>query len=364
MSEYYCPNCGADLEDQSGFDPDDGYWTCKECGKLLIDPDDDDDDSQYSGVRWFCDECGACLNKQSGFEDWYSSWTCTKCGHVNSISEDEIYESEEDYERHKNEDKSTGSFLGDLAVAAVDGVFEGINSFLSGESDDDYDDDDDDDDDGDDIESYYDSIEYKKRLAEQKRIEEEEARRLEEIAQKRKERRKRFWRTVFRRKQTPGISSDQCIGRSYRDLEEALKGREYTNITSINLEDLPYSEIDKDGIVAEIYINNQSVFAADTRFTYNSRIEIEYHGLQRTTPPMTSKKAKRNQVDEVVQAFKDAGFVKVRRQSIPDLKLGWFKKENSVEEIIINGTTNYNAKERFRLDSSIIVSYHSFPRYK
>ena len=31
MSNYYCPNCQADLEEQDGFDPEDGYWTCAEC---------------------------------------------------------------------------------------------------------------------------------------------------------------------------------------------------------------------------------------------------------------------------------------------------------------------------------------------
>ena len=101
MSEYYCPNCGADLGDQSGFDPDEGYWTCEECGQMLSDPDEDDSDAQFENVCWFCDECGAFLNKQSGFSDSYSSWTCTKCGFTNSISGDDIYESEEDYRSHK-----------------------------------------------------------------------------------------------------------------------------------------------------------------------------------------------------------------------------------------------------------------------
>ena len=40
MSDYYCTNCGADLGDQYGFDPEKGYWTCTECGTLMTDPDD------------------------------------------------------------------------------------------------------------------------------------------------------------------------------------------------------------------------------------------------------------------------------------------------------------------------------------
>lgn len=101
MSDYYCPICGADLGSQSGFDPDGDYWTCTECGRLLIDPEEEDSSAQFSDVKWFCDGCGALLNKQEGFSDWCDTWTCTECGHVNNISEDEMYESEEEYERQK-----------------------------------------------------------------------------------------------------------------------------------------------------------------------------------------------------------------------------------------------------------------------
>lgn len=83
MSNYFCPNCGADLGDQAGFDPNAGYWKCTKCGAVLTDPEDPDMDTP-SGAVWFCDSCGACLNKQPGFDEKYNSWTCTECGHVNS----------------------------------------------------------------------------------------------------------------------------------------------------------------------------------------------------------------------------------------------------------------------------------------
>ena len=102
MLENYCTNCGANLNNQEGFDPDDGYWTCTECGTMLIDPDLEGSDSN---VAWFCDNCGAFLNKQSGFRDWYSSWTCTECGYYNSLSEDNIYESVESYQSSLSENE-------------------------------------------------------------------------------------------------------------------------------------------------------------------------------------------------------------------------------------------------------------------
>ncbi len=101
MSEYFCPNCGSELGEQDGFDPNNGIWTCTNCGKTLYGDDIAENMEQFDGVVWYCDSCGAVLSKQSGFYDSCGTWYCTECGHANQISEDEIYESEEDYQKSK-----------------------------------------------------------------------------------------------------------------------------------------------------------------------------------------------------------------------------------------------------------------------
>ncbi|WP_303836714.1 hypothetical protein [Ruminococcus flavefaciens] len=93
MGEYYCPNCNADLDDQFGFDPSKGTWTCTECGQFLMDDDIADGDS-FEGVAWFCDNCDALLNRQSGFSDSDGTWTCTECGYRNGITDEDILEDE------------------------------------------------------------------------------------------------------------------------------------------------------------------------------------------------------------------------------------------------------------------------------
>jgi len=62
MDEYFCTKCGAILNDQSGFDPDDSYWTCTSCGQMLYGDEINDEDT-YPGVIWVCDSCGALLTK-------------------------------------------------------------------------------------------------------------------------------------------------------------------------------------------------------------------------------------------------------------------------------------------------------------
>lgn len=59
--------------------------------------------ARFEGVRWYCDNCEAFLNKQSGFTDWNDSWTCTKCGHENRINKNEIYASKAEYRRSKKQ---------------------------------------------------------------------------------------------------------------------------------------------------------------------------------------------------------------------------------------------------------------------
>lgn len=138
MSDYYCPNCGADLGDQAGFDPDEGFWKCMQCGEELYGDDSVDDCSnQFPGVVWRCDGCGAVLNKQSGFDDWMSTFTCEKCGILNFINKSEIEgnSSNTDNDEDRSALGTIASFL-DSAASLADTIIE-IKERRSGEDDDD-----------------------------------------------------------------------------------------------------------------------------------------------------------------------------------------------------------------------------------
>lgn len=87
--EYFCTNCGAILNDQSGFDPEEGRWVCTECHTHLYDGKYEGD--FYKDIVWYCDKCGAFLNKQEGFTEMGTTWKCTECGYDNSITEEDIY---------------------------------------------------------------------------------------------------------------------------------------------------------------------------------------------------------------------------------------------------------------------------------
>lgn len=79
-----CPFCDSELSAQIGFDDELPYWICRECDAILVNPD--------SGFEyaWFCEECSDFLNEQKGFNEDCGNWECTKCGHVNEIDLSEV----------------------------------------------------------------------------------------------------------------------------------------------------------------------------------------------------------------------------------------------------------------------------------
>ena len=76
--QWYCDDCDASLDEQDGFYPDCGTWTCTECGCLnyidednILDDDDDDDDGERLSV-WDAADIWASYGKD---EDYMFGYT-------------------------------------------------------------------------------------------------------------------------------------------------------------------------------------------------------------------------------------------------------------------------------------------------
>ena len=90
----YCPHCDANLTLQKGYANDLPYWKCKGCGTILLNPNVPSD----SDIAWFCDNCDALLNIQSGFDETAESFQCKVCGHINGLSAEDIFLTDDEYE--------------------------------------------------------------------------------------------------------------------------------------------------------------------------------------------------------------------------------------------------------------------------
>lgn len=321
--EYYCPRCNAILNDQYGFDPDEGVWTCTECGYTLYG-DGIYEGERFPGVMWRCDSCDALLNKQSGFSDSYSTWTCTECGHVNGISEDDVYETEDDYRNSKEDDSSSEEYdysnywhenrlSGEDDSSPEDRYCPHCYALLNIQDDFDPDDEDwiceecgkriSDDDDDDDISDYSHSSDYTY------------------------ERRNEAYRTAGSSQgtRTPAASSRPTLSR------EVVMFIIYSVIAVI--------------LIVLFVLVAIEIFFTDT--------------------PESARRCLDQNYLIVEKQFRDAGFDNITVIPIEDLSDSWFTDRTSeidtVQSISIDGNTAFKKDERYRTNAAVTIYYHVYP---
>lgn len=63
---------------------------------------------------------------------------------------------------------------------------------------------------------------------------------------------------------------------------------------------------------------------------------------------------------EVMEEFEENGFTNVQSEKIEDLVFGWLTDDGEVEEVLIDGSSDYSKEEWIPDDTEIIVRYHTF----
>ena len=157
-----------------------------------------------------------------------------------------------------------------------------------------------------------------------------------------------------------GISSLEVIGQDYEGVEEQLEDAGFSYVVSYQMYDLDYSERNKEGTIGKIEVDGDETFSSSARYDKDVDIVIEYHSLKNEYPPMTSKEAKKQNYNDVVTQFKNAGFGNIKLVQEKDLITGWVTKDGSVESVSINGDVKYKTTSSFRVDAEITITYHTF----
>jgi len=338
MDEYFCPNCGAILNDQLGFDPDAGTWTCTECGTHLMDDDVYEGDS-FEGVAWYCDNCGALLNRQAGFSDTCGTWTCTECYHSNPINDDDEYS---EGENGASFGESLGSIVGDFTNAM-----------------------------------------YAKMQAE-----EAETRHEREVERRKDKQRRRAWRKAHKKglrifylvlilivvisigyyegKQLTqvGISSNEMIGDDYTTVMNALKQKGFKYVSVEPIGDLVTGEEDELNKIEGVKIGFIEDFSENIKIPANIPVKITYHTYLTIGTPYSSKEAKKQSYEEVQEAFKTKGFTNIKLEVEYDIVTGWMTKEGDIEKITIDENDKFDSNEEFRPDSEVVITYHDWKKNK
>lgn len=329
MDEYYCPNCNAILNDQIGFDPSKGSWTCRACGKFLYDWDDDGE--CYPGVGWYCDECGALLNSQTGFYDGCDTWTCTECYHENIISEDEIYESEEDYKAQKIADSVVGTIfsIADM-ISSVANAAKSLPDDEETENDD--------------------------LCQDNSIVAAQDFEQLSDAAL----RRIRFKARLFKKKNIDiDYSSNELIGRPVEEVKMKLRNNAFIKIAFIPIKDIYVGSDKKVDEVESVIIAGRKAFAKGEKFPYDSEIQVNYHEKRVIEIPFALRSLRKMNYLEVEDTFRQLGFTNVRENPIRDLVTGWITKDGTIEKITVAGQEKVKAGTVFEYDVEIVVDYHT-----
>lgn len=339
MDEYFCPKCGAILNDQSGFDPSGGTWICTECGTQLMD-DDVYDGDMYKGIAWYCDKCGALMNRQSGFSDIYDFWTCSECGHCNRITEEEIEreksnnaddEMEDSDEEDEDDNECQRSNYNSTRAVQYTNSVELKQHYHSVEK--------------------YSSSHHLKGLFKVALFLIIAAISLFG-----------FWE--YQKLIPIAYSYDELIGENYETVLAALESVGFTNVCTEPTANLDISNIEDENLVYRIEVFGIAKFSADTKFPYDIDIVIKYRSLKLITSPLSNEEAEKMNYLDAVSAFEEAGFVNVHTEVKYDLIVGLFEKDGEIDLVTIDGEKNFDTEIEFRPDAEIEIIYHSFRRNK
>lgn len=417
MDEYYCPKCGATLNDQSGFDPSKGTWTCTECGEHLMDDDVYNGDT-YEGVAWYCDKCGTLLNRQDGFTDSGSSWKCTECGHVNGTTEDDIIDdaftcpncgatlnTQWGFDKYadNHECSSCGAKLHHSYSDDEYSVVEDANEFRCPNCDaklneqycfDDYEDDwtctecgthlhhdyssdpyvvcnDDVTEDVSDDESEEEiddtSAHHYTPSSQPKPVCEKTIEKLPRVtlASKKSLRQKRTKAFLFKfKKLRIGYDCMDLLGENINAVYAALYNRAFSNIKKISVKDIYVDSPYHEGEVEEIVVNGKVYFSKDDMIPYDAEIIITYHEKREITIPFNSRFLKKQNRNVVAEQFNGLGFTEIREVPLKDLTTGWITKNDSVMNVIIDGNDSFRKNTVYKYDAKIEIQYHSFKKNK
>ena len=329
MEEYFCPKCGAILNDQYGFSSALGAWKCTQCGQQLMDDDVYEGDA-FEGVAWYCDNCNALLNTQHGFSDSYGSCTCTECGHCNGTTEDDII-SDGTHSASENFGEAMGSIFAAVAMAQ----------------------------------------------------QMEETAKRKERAEERHAFYRRHWKGILIttvsivlviavvlavwqvRKMIPmSCDSGSLLGIHYEHAIMLLNEAGFTNVRAECTEDLTFENIDKENQVYQVYIFGKNSFDATDKYPYDTRITVKYHGVKLLPTPRSSKDMKGANYTDIVAELESAGFADIQLVVKYDIITGWLTNDGEVESVTINGGKRFTEEDSFRPDAEIIITYHTLKKNK
>ena len=159
-----------------------------------------------------------------------------------------------------------------------------------------------------------------------------------------------------------GYEEDDLVGLEYNKVVEMLENSGFTYVTTEEISDLSLDAESSANLVTDIRLDEKPTFDEDTKYAYDKHIVVIYHSLELLNAPVTSKEAKGTNYTDVMDKFKDAGFVNMKTKVIYDIITGWVTDDGQVKSITINGDEDFDTYDEYRPDAEVVITYHTYKK--
>lgn len=206
-------------------------------------------------------------------------------------------------------------------------------------------------------------IEEEERLAEEHRKEDERIKKEKQAIREKENRlRKKRVKAFFldKKKLQIDYTTSDLVGRKCDYVIEILKDTGFNNYKTVPVKDVYVDTIYYIGEVAQVIINGQSWVDKGEMIPYDAEIIISYHVKREFVFPYSLRQMVNKDVDSLLNELTGIGFTEVFAIPLNDLKIGWLKKDRSVQQVDLVGVQVIKKGMVLDYDTKIMVKYHSF----
>lgn len=150
----------------------------------------------------------------------------------------------------------------------------------------------------------------------------------------------------------------ELIREHYYPVFSIFKNAGLKNIKTIPIFDIDSNSIDLLFKVNKIFIDGIDSTTTTNEICEHSEVIITYHDKKKINVPYNNNFFKGKQVFEIQKLLKELGFSEIKTVQVPDVVLGLFVKENTIQKVLINDE-NISIKEKYFFDDKITIYYHT-----
>ena len=160
------------------------------------------------------------------------------------------------------------------------------------------------------------------------------------------------------------FGDSEYVGKKQEDIVKLLRNEGFNNIATNPISELEIEELDRKGEISKITVDGNEAFTKGTELDKSVAIEITYYDVKCIAAPITAKDAETKDTEELVNLFKDGGFLNVTVEIEEDID-SEYSQEAFRNEVSIGYDSSFDTTDTFPIDSKVtITSHRPMEKYK